>query len=108
MGIVIVMNFVAGTLLAYFVSHMNQRVARLNIAWWGSAVCTGLYAAATGLQQLVRLLLPHWCIPITGDAESLFPHNRVNLNERDVLGFCFVLFNFLEGITFDALCESRS
>ena len=25
-----------------------------------------------------------------------------------VLGFCFVLFNFLVGITFDALCESRS
>ena len=24
-----------------------------------------------------------------------------------VLGFCFVFFNFLEGITFDPLCESR-
>ena len=52
MGIVIVVSFVAGTLFAYFVSHMYQRVARLNIAFWGSAVCTGLYAAATGLQQL--------------------------------------------------------
>ena len=52
MGIVLVVSFVAGTLLAYFVSHMYQRVALLNIACGGSAVCTGLYAAAAGLQQL--------------------------------------------------------
>ena len=49
MGIVLVESFVAGTLLAYFVSHMYQRVTLLNIACLGSAVCTGLYAAATGL-----------------------------------------------------------
>ena len=98
MGIVIVINFVASTLLAYFVSHMNQRVAWLNIACWGSAVCTGLYAVTTGLD------------PITGDAVSLFPDNRVNqhLWKRCAGILRRPVHQFLLGITFNALCESRS
>ena len=36
MGIVLVVSFVAGTPLAYFVSHMYQRVALLNLACGGS------------------------------------------------------------------------
>mmetsp|Transcript_27500 Transcript_27500/g.72444 ORF Transcript_27500/g.72444 Transcript_27500/m.72444 type:complete len:552 (-) Transcript_27500:234-1889(-) len=57
MGIVFAVTLVAGTLPAYFLCHMYQRVALLSIALWGSSVSTGLYATSTGLHQLLGFRL---------------------------------------------------